>query len=317
MDKITHKEGESPENSPSKEVKIEIHTGGGAFIYGNVTTEGGNFTGRDQTTGTNGYRPPANGGPSTVPQRPKASHDTLPPNPFTDTLAIRDPLRFVGRSREMDKLRLLLQGGSVALLGEPKIGKSSLLWQLKATWPGKVIGPIDCLALEDHDDFYACLAEALLLESVDWRSIRKALANLSALLILDELDAGPQHGITYEDLGRLRAVCGDNHALKIMASSRTPLKRVFPDPGMGSPAYNFLQPLGLGSLSNIEAREMLNHPWAPEAPCFDAATQTLLLTLAQGHPFKLQRAAHHRYEAMRVPDYAWQVGYQQDVEQML
>jgi len=60
---------------------------------------------------------------------------SLPPNPFTQTLAVRDPARFVGRQGELARLKRLLSGGSVALLGEPKLGKSSLLWRLAGLAP--------------------------------------------------------------------------------------------------------------------------------------------------------------------------------------
>jgi hypothetical protein len=39
--------------------------------------------------------------------------------------------------------------------------------------------------------------------------------------------------------------------------------------------------------------------------------------LAGGHPFKLQRAAFHRYEALTDLTYDWQAAYQQDLENLL
>lgn len=44
-------------------------------------------------------------------------------NPFGATLAIREPERFIGRTAELRQLQNRLQYGSVALIGEPKIGK--------------------------------------------------------------------------------------------------------------------------------------------------------------------------------------------------
>ncbi len=55
----------------------------------------------------------------------------LPPNPFTDVLAVKDPAPFVGRERLLERALRLLEGGSVALVGERKVGKSSVLWQLQ------------------------------------------------------------------------------------------------------------------------------------------------------------------------------------------
>ncbi len=49
-------------------------------------------------------------------------------NPFTDTMAIRDGVRFVGRESELRRLKQMLRGGSVSLQGDHKMGKSSLLY---------------------------------------------------------------------------------------------------------------------------------------------------------------------------------------------
>ena len=241
----------------------------------------------------------------------------LPPNPFTDTLAIRDPARFVGRTAELRRLQAMLSGGSVVLLGEPKVGKSSLLHCLARNRAGTAIGPLDCMALEDRDDLYQNIAGALHLASADWRTIRRALGEGPLLLMLDELDVGGDRSFAYADLARLRAVAGESPEFRLAVASRTPLKDVFPDPGRGSPAYDFLLPVTLGPLAQAEARRLLSHPWAPGAPVFDAACCDLLLEMAARHPFRLQRAAFHRYEALADPVYDWQAAYRQDVEQML
>jgi hypothetical protein len=132
--------------------------------------------------------------------------------------------------------------------------------------------------------------------------------------MLDELDAGV---LTYSDLGRFRSVCQSNRGFKVTAVSRRPLKEAFPDPGKGSRAYDFLQPLTLGPLADEDARSLLAHPWLPNAPLFDPATTDRLLALAAGHPFKLQRAAFHRYEALVDPAYDWQTVYYLDMEHLL
>jgi len=241
----------------------------------------------------------------------------LPPNPFGHTLAIRDAARFIGREAELRRLQTMLVGGSVALQGEAKIGKSSLLWRLKGVWQGEAIGPLDCQELADRDDFYACLAEMLHLADSGWSAIRRALKVWTRLLLLDELDAGPSIGLTYQDLARFRGVCNSHAGLKIVAVSRKPLKEVFPDPGRGSEAYNFLVPLTLGLMPAVEACRLLAHPWVPDVPQFDPDISDELLRLAGGHPFKLQRAAFHRYEALVDPAYDWLAAYRQDLEYLL
>ncbi len=239
----------------------------------------------------------------------------IPPNPFGQV--IKDPALFVGRQKELSQLRALLQLGSVALLGKPKTGKSSLLRQLAQSWPGEVIGPVDFEGIEGLDDYYRDLADRLKLAASDWRTIRKALRERRLLLLLDELDKAPGRGFDGEALARLRAASGLNPGFQVVAVSRNPLKSVFPDSGLGSPAYSFLQPFTVGVLREEDARSLLAHPWAPEGPIFDSATIDQLLMLSERHPFKLQRAAFHRYEALSDLDRDWLAAWQQDMEHML
>ena len=241
----------------------------------------------------------------------------IPPNPFTEFITIHDPARFIGRESEMRRLITLLQGGSVALQGEPKIGKSSLMRQLARHWQGKVIGPLDCMSLEDRDDFFEQIAEALELDTNNWRALRRSLNNNQTLLLVDELDIGPAKGLTYMDIGGFRAVCHSNRDFKMVAASRIPLNEVYPYPGKGSRAYDFLQPYTLPSFNEAEARQLLDHPWAPDVPLFDIKTCEQLLELTSYHPYKLQCAAFYCFESMIDKTYDWQSRYQKDIKQNL
>ncbi len=249
---------------------------------------------------------------------PAVDEDRLPPNPFGNLLAIRDEAAFIGRERELRRLRDMLAGGSVALWGEPKIGKSSLLLRVAATWDEEAtLGPVDFEAIEDRDDFYAALAGELGMASGGWREIRGQLAGRDALLILDELDKAPACGWKAEDLGLLRSLCGRNPRLKVLAASRKPPKEIFPDLGEGSPVFNFLQPQRLTDLEQADAKVLLTHPWAPAAPDFDATTTAELLATAGSRPFRLQRVAFQRYQAFADPDYDWRTAWREDLELLL
>ena len=247
---------------------------------------------------------------------PVPTSPVLLSNPFTESIAIQDSARFIGRAAELRRLLVLLQGGSVSLQGEPKIGKSSLLRHLARNWQGQVIGPLDCHSLQDREDFYEQLAEALALDNDSWKTIRKALNKSNVLFLLDELDVAPGCGITYADLALFRSICEKNQGFKMVTVTRTPLKEVFPDTGRGSPAFNFLVPFTVGTFNEEEARQLLTHPWAPGAPLFDAETCEELLTLTGCHPYLLQRAAYYRFESLADPTYDWLAGYRQEMEQM-
>lgn len=240
----------------------------------------------------------------------------LPPNPFWHVSAIRDQACFVGREAELRRLRQLLEGGSVVVLGEPKIGKSSLLLALARSWQGEVLGPIDFHAIDDAEDFYASLAEALGLESSKWRSIRAALKSRHVLLLLEELDYAPKRGFSHDDLVRFRPISSENPGFRMVAAARRQLKDVFPDSGVGSAAFSYLVPLTLGSMPAHEARKVLEHPWASSVSTLLPEHLDRILSLAAGHPYKLQRGGHHAYEALgSVAD--WEADWLREVEQML
>jgi hypothetical protein len=279
---------------------------------------------------------------SRLSSRPSSSTlDMLPPNPFVNISEARNTRCFVGRKTELRRLHMLLQAGSVILVGPMKIGLSSLLWQFIPSGRQTCVGPIDCLELEDRDDLYEQMAEGLRVQGHSWRVIRQALKSREILLLVDDLDAAPARGITIDDLAYLRAIASNNARFRMIAVSHQPLKEVFPHRGPDSPGYilrtgtncafalkqksatygrveySFLQPCEIGPLTSDESRLLLSHPWAPSAPQFDEATFIQLLMLTSGHPFKLCRAAFHRYEAQADPSYDWVAAYRQDLEHLL
>ncbi|RME40144.1 MAG: hypothetical protein D6793_00040, partial [Thermoflexia bacterium] len=77
---------------------------------------------------------------------------------------------------------------------------------------------------------------------------------------------------------------------------------------------DFLQVLEVGPFTEEEAHRLLAHPWAPDASRFDETTCRELIALSGCYPYRLQRAAHHRYEALADPGYDWRAGYALDME---
>jgi hypothetical protein len=233
--------------------------------------------------------------------------------------AIHDPAKFIGREADLARLQTMLKGGSVSLIGEPKIGKSSLLLALQRRWTGRMLDPISLHSLEDADDFYAALARAFNLPGHDWRTdLRPALREVEAVLLIDELDAAPGLGLTRDDFRRLRSMSDHNRRFKLVIAARRPLREIIPDDGGdGSPWYNLILPHTLGPLGEDEARSLLEHPWQPDARRFDAAVQNELIAVTACHPFKLQRAAFHRYGALSTPGYDWRSVYRQELDHLL
>lgn len=245
-------------------------------------------------------------------------------NPFTDTMAICDAVRFIGRESELRRLKQMLRGGSVSLQGDHKIGKSSLLWKLAGTWPGTVFGPLS-FQTKHWDE----MVEEITIKSgksyKDRRDFRDALLHCHALLLLDEMELGPKKGLNHEDCSLMRGCLEENRALKIVIASRGPVMKDARLVGVDSPLYNICVPYLLGPFSEADACRLLAHPWAPGVPTFEADTAEELLSLAivpsqenRGYyPYLLQRAAYHRFEALSDPGYHWKSAFLRDKEQML
>lgn len=237
-------------------------------------------------------------------------------NPFTDTHVILEPDRFVGREETMGRLYRILEHGCVSIQGERKIGKSSLLLHLARTWKhSPVIGPIDVMGIDGAEDFYRQLGKPLGTKDDDRTGIRDALKTFAGLVLIDELDDGPTKGITTEDIGIFRAICQENRGLKMATVSRQPLYSLFPG-SPGSWVFDFLLPLTIEEFKEEEARLLLTHPWAPGARQFDAHASRELLTAAGCHPYKLQRAAHHRYWVFQDHRYNWLKEFNAEMEQL-
>ncbi len=265
-----------------------------------------------------------------------STHTTTTPsmeNPFTDTHVILDQSRFIGRSQELKTILKRLQNGidtyidesslikgcSVAIIGVPKIGKSSILWHLKKEWEkadGGIIGPINMETVDSAVDFFNLIAEAAGVDTGDWPTLRKKLLAFRGLLIIDELDIAPQHGVSNKDMSKLRGIIQENRDIKVVAASRVTLKKVYKADEFGSFPTDFLEELPLGQMAEEECRLLLEHPWEPQLPQFDRQTSETLLTMADYFPYKLQRAAFHRYEALTNTAYDWQEGFHRDMEQL-
>ncbi len=252
-----------------------------------------------------------------LPAPPPSCPSAPPPNPFTDVVAIRDPARFVGRERMLERLLRMLAGGSVALVGERKIGKSSLLHCLADRLrqePGQAVVFWD---FYDFEDARGLLAEAIRQLGGDGKTredLKRAVHGRRAVLLLDEFDLAPERGFDLDHLRGCRALCQAERGLRLVTASRDLPKDIFPDPGKGSWPYDFLSVQRLGPFTEDEARRLLAHPWVPDALHFDTPTCDELLALSACHPYRLQRAAHHRHEALHNPAYDWRACYDLDME---
>ncbi|MBN1812817.1 MAG: ATP-binding protein [Anaerolineae bacterium] len=292
-------------------------------------------------------RPAALDSEARVSEEPKhVARPVLPdlsPCPFVAGPKITDPRLFVGRREELHRLTAAMEGAqpiSANVVGERRIGKSSLLYHFYQTWEQRVRNPdryvVTYLSLQDaaaqaEKDFYRAVAQALLArpgvqrrssiaEALNQQPLgRKEFAEamrafqaqaLLPILCLDEFEALFSHPRQFDDsfYDALRALMDDN-ALMLVAASLKPLDVYRRQHRLTSSFFNVGQLLQLGELTEDEAADLVRLPastirGAPAALSLEE--QHLARQWGGRHPCLLQLAACFLCQARQEGrDAAW------------
>ncbi len=279
-------------------------------------------------------------------------------NPFYFGGPIKSSDRFVGRESELcDVFTRLQKMGCTSVVGERRIGKSSLLYQIQRSYRTKLPGDmftvyIDLLDVACHtaERFLAYAMTHILdhvhfansdnakyLSALDEHSRRKrslALLDFSEtlqllqsderihtrpILLIDEFEAFIAHPETFDDrfFDAMRSLI-DRDALTMVTASCTPLEElIHKSANLTSKFPNEFVGCNLGPFSEAEAFELLTLP--SDRP-FAQNEQRWLIDLSGGHPAKLQNAAIILYEAKadEVVDYgAVERAYHKAISPML
>ena len=248
------------------------------------------------------------------------------------------PARHVGRQAAVQTLFSRLHNGeSTAVVGEPHIGKSSLLRYVadegvRVQWLGEtaskyVFTEIDCHMLP-HDftpaDFWrqalATLPQAVPDEAVvrQWHGVADnlfssfTLENLFRLLarsgrrvvlIIDEFDALLNHpNFNVEFFGALRSIATRTDGLAVIVASRlsvTTMNRLTQERNpYGSPFFNNNTEVRLRPFSSEESRSLIETTLAATGVAFTQDDHAYIYGLASRHPFLLQVAAAGLFPAV-------------------
>lgn len=125
----------------------------------------------------------------------------IPPNPFVPWRGrLADDALFCGRERELRELTgYVASRQSVSLLGESRVGKSSLLYQLigraRRLSPAPESLYMNMALVEDDEDFYESLLKKLGGTGDTWRAFREAIRGRFVLLALDGFERAQQRDL--------------------------------------------------------------------------------------------------------------------------
>lgn len=222
-------------------------------------------------------------------------------NPF-DPYNPALPPRFFGRKAELLALESsLAEGHGVSLVGDWRIGKTSLLrtWELRARELGRRVAFLDGQGPEGNSPaaLVARVVQQPAPESADgaanllgeWVAVQPG--GLAPVLLIDELDGlVPRFDPRFFD--RLREMLG---RLIVAVASRRPVDLLYHELGRTSPFDNRLALVQLGLLAG-EAADALAAAGGELGP----EHRELLRRWAGRHPFHLQLFGHHLVAARRV-----------------
>lgn len=252
-------------------------------------------------------------------------------NPYLNRVAIRDRQNFVGRARELSRLFDRLNAPlpqSIAIVGERRIGKSSLLHhlndpetqRLSLTDPQQYLFVL--LDLQERrqatvEDFFRLVYDGVdkilkpiaVDKSATYEGFRNTVVSLTQrhqrlIFLLDEFEiigSNPHFDRQFFDF--LRGLANNNDVAYITASG-VDLQRLCASGEIASsPFFNIFWTLPLGPFQLEEAKTLIAEPSAA-AGCPLAPYTDVLLTVSGFFPFYLQIACSAAFELLlETPDH--------------
>jgi hypothetical protein len=239
------------------------------------------------------------------------------PGPFTWPNPIDEPGAFFNRHREWDDLsNRLANGESCQILGPRRIGKTSLLrqvkrgvqrWRADATVCYVDLQDIRCSTLSGWLEQVAQLWEWKTAPRTQVALTRKLealrVAGHYPILCLDEFEkmARRRDQFTQDFFSGLRFCC-QNDLLSVVTTSQRSLSELTnPEDPTVSPFYNCVVPVEIGLFTRHDSEDFVNIH-RPGLDPFTKEERSAILDFARDHPLALQVACHHLVAARRFGD---------------
>lgn len=251
---------------------------------------------------------------------------TMRQNPYLNRSMIREIADFYGRQREIEQVLARIGAWppqSVAIVGDRRIGKSSLLWHLARPeiYNRYLTGPerygflyLDGQGYQslDRDGFWAVVGEHLqravgsrltlpaVHTGVEVERVIRTMeqADLRVVCLVDEFEAmihNPALGPPV--FGLLRSLA-NTHPVALVTASRRELAHFCQTPELtGSSFFNIFTTVPLGLLLEHEARQVIGEPSAVAGRPLGAYADDLL-SMSGRHPLFLQIACSAAYDGL-------------------
>ena len=244
---------------------------------------------------------------------------TIIPNPYTNRAAVLSPNGFFGRQGELSDIFTRIHGGqSVLLMGERRIGKSSLLhavgFEREAALPFEtefVLVDLQSLAGCTEDAFIRTfLRQIETMAGVKAPDVSRAALESVAeqitargkrlIVAMDEFDVLVWNNkISPEFLANLRSWTVRYQLPLVVAFREGSIDRIVEDPKFGSAFLNLFGSVYVGPFTETDADDLVRIPAADYGVEFSDDEVELVLDLAGFFPLFLQIACYLLFEVRK------------------
>jgi AAA domain len=209
-----------------------------------------------------------------------------------------------GREREITRVfETLNSGSSVALIGEKKIGKSSLLKAIEQQAQHRLLKPRKAIYLNlglcfKDDDFYEDLCNQVEIAVSKGRQLIRELQKQQLLLLLDEVQQMNWDGFTRELRQQLRGLADGqaNPPLRLVIAASEHLDVLFPDSRDNpSPFQGVCIEEVIEVWDENIVREFIRSRLANSQVSFTEEEIIQLIQESGGHPQRLMYLCHRTY----------------------
>ena len=236
---------------------------------------------------------------------PELSSKTIKTNPFNYLAGrIDNPKLVFGREKEVRSIFALLNSGaSVAIIGEPGIGKSSLLKVIEDQAESQLEPPrkpiyLDLGQVYSEDDFYLFLCDLIGIPECRGYRLSRELKKHKLLLILDNFEKMAGDGFTNQIKMQLRALAeGYNAPLRLVIAGGRYLHELFNDSVMTSPFEGIFLQESISSWDEQTIRAFIKYQLQNNSIYFTEAEISKIISDTQGNPKKVMNLCYQLYNS--------------------
>jgi AAA+ ATPase superfamily predicted ATPase len=242
-------------------------------------------------------------------------------NPFVQQTMIRNPEQFVGRRAELDQiLNLLKMMQGISLVGERRIGKSSLLYHIFLTGQARLgeettIAYTDFPDVKDEKSFYQCLCRQLGLAGDKFSDLEDAVRDRRVVFCFDEFERVMRTpAFSREFFDTLRSLAQSDH-LALLIATEHPLSELSLTKQIAtSPFFNIFRQIEVGLFTPEEALEFIRDGFGEANVEITENEIERLLRLAGRFPFFLQLACYCLFEVRVGRAKEWERAFRRDAK---